>query len=290
MTRTALVSRLSVLALLTAPFTVAACSGGPTTSTPPPLSNTAAETAVETSASSADTATAEAAPRHGPGKWFFRQVAALDLRDEQRATLADIQSDLAADMAPHREALRQAALHFADALEAGQLDAEKAAEQKAALMVALAEANASFGAAINRVHDTLDGDQRVALVAALELHEGRAHDDAPKHGLAKMALVIGLSEAQQAQIKEAFSDGLDEIFPNRKARREAWQAKMKAMGEAFVTDDFDANDFNLAEHADEAVLSFVEIATRGVDVSNRVLSDGQRRLAADWMRSKLSEL
>jgi hypothetical protein len=270
-------SRLSVLALLGS----AACSGGPGTSAPTPAAETRAPT-VE----------AQAVPRHGPARWFFRQVGALDLRDDQRASVATIQDKLAADMVPHHEAVRQALLKMADAVELGQLDATKAAEQKAALSTALGQAKASFAVAINGVHDTLDAAQRVELVESLQQqHEGHApRDAAHSHGLTKLAYEVGLTAEQQATIADALSKGLDELFPDRKTRREMWEAKMKAMGEAFVTDDFDAADFDLADHAAEALTAGVDVASRAIDVSNRVLSDGQRRLAADWMRGKAEEL
>jgi len=269
-------SRLCVLAVLTA-----ACSGGPGTTTPAPAAKTQ-DPASEI----------QVAPRHGPGTWFFRQVDALPLRDDQRVALRAIQDHLALALAPQRDAVRLAILRLADALELGELDETKAADEKAGLSVALGEAKASFASAINAVHDTLDGAQRVALVQKLrEHHDGHAHaDGSHKHGLAKLALSIGLTEQQQARIAEELGKGLDELFPERKIRREQSEAKMKAMAEAFVTDDFDAAEFDLADHAQEAITSSVEIASRGIDVSNRVLSHGQRRLAAEWMRDKAAEL
>ena len=176
-------------------------------------------------------------------------------------------------------------------MELGKLDAEKAEEQKALLASVIVEAKASFADAINGVHDTLDSSQRFALVQALkEQHEGHAREGGPKHGLAKLAYAVGLTEAQQTAIADSLQQGLDELVPQRKARREAWETKMKAMGEAFVTDDFDAADFDMADHSVEALTSGMQMASRAVDVSNDVLSDGQRRLAADWVRERAQEL
>ena len=70
---------------------------------------------------------------------------------------------------------------------------------------------------------------------------------------------------------------MDDVFPDRAARREAHEAKMKAMAAAFVTDDFDAADYDLAEHAEEAVASFVAITSKAVDLSGSVLSDTSAR-------------
>jgi Spy/CpxP family protein refolding chaperone len=278
MTRFAIfASSVSLSALLG----TAACSGGPGTSAPSPPTETRAPAAE-----------VQAVPRHGPARGFFRQVTTLDLRDDQQVALTAIQDKLAADMAPQHESVRQAILKMADAVELGELDATKVAEQKAILSTVLGEAKASFAVAINGVHDTLDPSQRVALVERLrQQHDANGQPDAEhRHGLAKLAYAVGLTEQQQAKLKEALNAGLDELFPDRKTRREEWEAKMKAMGEAFVTDDFDAADFDLADHAGEAIASSVEIASRAIDVSNRVLSGGQRRLAAEWIRGKVDEL
>jgi Spy/CpxP family protein refolding chaperone len=275
----ALLSSASILAVL------AGCSGAPPTAAPSPAPTVAADNAAAPGANAAT-------PSHGPGRHFFRQVSALDLRTEQRDEVATIQADLEAEMAPRREAVREVLLKMADAVELGQLDPAAAAEQKARLATTLAGAKATFAKAINGVHDTLDLDQRSTLVAHLEQErEGKVNEtEHHQHGLAKVALALGLSQDQQAKLSDAFSKGLDEVFPDRKERRERWEAKMKAMKEAFLTDDFDAADFDLAEHAGDMLESSVDIASRGVDVANRVLSDGQRALAAEWIRDKVRDM
>lgn len=266
-----------------ASLALAACSGGPG-ATPAPRVDPPA------SARAGAPATAESTAPHGPGRWFFRQVSSLELRDEQRASIAAIQQRLRASMEPQRDLVHKALLGLADAVEAGQLDGEKASQQKIALFGALAGAKASLAEAVDGVHDTLDPAQRVALVQKLqaEHHAGQAEGDR-KQGPTKLALLLGLSEQQKEKITAAVNQGLDELFPDRKARREAWQAKMKAMGEAFVTDDFDAADYDLAEHAGEVITSSVAIASRAIDVSRSVLSAGQRRIAADYLRSRVYE-
>jgi hypothetical protein len=182
-------------------------------------------------------------------------------------------------------------LNFADAVALGELDQEKAAEQKVMLLAALAQAKGSFARAVNGIHDMLDPAQRAELVDKLQQEQGPGHAEGePKHGLAKVALAIGLTEAQQGRLAEEWSNGLDQLFPSRKVRREEWQAKMKAVGEAFLTDDFDAADYNFTDHAEEAVLASVEIASRGVDVTRRVLSGDQRKLTAEWIRDKAADL
>jgi hypothetical protein len=62
------------------------------------------------------------------------------------------------------------------------------------------------------------------------------------------------------------------------------------MGDAFVADDFDAADFDLAGGAEHSVESFAEAATRAIDVSERVLSVSQRQALASLIRSRAEKL
>jgi len=286
-------SRLSIVTVIAASAASgAACARAPSSTEP---TAAAAETHAAAETQAPTEAQATAASQHRPGGWLFHQVEALDLRADQRAALDDIQQNLAADLAPHREAMRQITLALADAIERGQLDDATADQQRAALVAAVSDAKASFATAINAIHDTLDAGQRVALVEQLrqqhEAHAAQRADGAqPKHGLAKLAFELGLSEEQQAQIRDAFQKGVDEVFPDRAARREAHEAKMKAMAAAFVTDDFDAADFDLAEHAEETVGSFVAITSKAIDLSGSILTDTQRQVAANLIRARAEKL
>jgi hypothetical protein len=275
-------SRLSIVSVVAvSALGASACARGSSTA------------GVPSPAAEATQASTSAAQR-GPGHWLFQQIEALDLRDDQRASVAEIQQNLAADMAPHREEIRQIAHLLADAVEAGQLDAVEAAAHKASLTASLGDVKASFAGAINGVHDVLDAGQRAALVARLEeqhqYHQAQAPNAQHQGGLAKLAFEIGLSEEQKATLRDAMQKGVDDLFPERAVRREQMETRMKALREAFVTDDFDAADFDLTSGAEEALASFVAITARAVDVSGRVLSDGQRLAAAEMIREHAERL
>lgn len=244
----------------------------------------------DTSDAQAAAQQAKPAAHRGPGYHMFRQIEQLDLRDAQRESLAEVEQNLAADLAPHRETIRQVAATLAAGVESGKLDPEVAAAQKAALTAAAADARASFVTAMNDVHDALDQDQRAELVAQLRArHERRGDQQDEAHrqaGMARFATELGLTEEQKRAIHEAVRDGAEKMFPDRKARREAWEAKMKSLGEAFVRDDFDAEDFDLAEGADQAIAHFTEIAERAVDVSGKVLGPSQRIALASLIRDR----
>jgi Spy/CpxP family protein refolding chaperone len=278
------VSRLRIVSLaLVSTFAVAACNGRASTTTQAPAPAAQAEQA------------APAATEHGPGNWMFRQVQALDLRTEQRASLNEIEQNLRADLAPHKETLRQLVQALADGIEAGKLDPADAAAHQAALKAAAAEAKASVQTAMNAVHDTLSIDQRVALVTRLDQQrQGRVHDaaDAPNNNgpLAKLALELGMTDEQKAALREAVQQGVDDIIPNHKAQREAHEARMRAMADAFVSDNFDAIDFDPAADSEHSIESFALVAQRAIEASERILTVSQRQALASLIRQHAAKL
>jgi Spy/CpxP family protein refolding chaperone len=233
---------------------------------------------------------------HHPGQQIFREVQALDLRDDQRAAVTDLEQNLVADLAPHRETFRQAAQFLADGVESGELDADAAKAQQAAIAAAILDGKASFIGAMNGLHDVLDADQRATLVARLaEMHRRGVTRDAqgaerPDGPLSKLAFQLGLSEQQKAGLRDAVQQGVDEIFPDHAARREASEARMKAIAAAFVLDDFDAADHDLGEGPERSLASFGEIVNRTVDVSGRLFSTSQRAVLASLIRSHAEKI
>jgi Spy/CpxP family protein refolding chaperone len=281
-----LLSRLSVVSVIAvSALGAAACSRASTTADP------AVDQAAQ--AESTQEATPGAAQR-GPGHQIFAQVAALDLRDDQRAAVSEIEQNLAADMAPHGETLRQVAQLLADSIERGQIEPADAAAQQAALAASVLDAKASFTGAMNDVHDVLDADQRAALVAQLqeqrERYQARGAEAEHPHGpIAKLALELGLGEEQKAALRDEVRKHVEAIFPDRKAHRLESEARMQAMADAFVTDSFDAADFDLGGGAEQALQSFSTIAAHAVDVSGRVLSAPQRQALAALIRARAAD-
>lgn len=248
-----------------------------------------ASTADTQAAAEQKEAAAQAAPQRGPGYHAFREIEAMDLRADQREALAEIEDNLAADMAPHREMMRQVAETLAASVEAGRVDRAEVAAEEEALAAAVADARIAFAEAANGVHDTLDADQRAELVARLKArHDHRAPTDEAhrQEGMARLVTELALTDQQKQAIHDAFRDGVEKMFPARKARREAWEAKSKALADAFVRDDFSAEDFNLAEGAEEAIASFSRVVERAVAVSGQVLGPSQRTALAALIRDR----
>lgn len=242
----------------------------------------------------------ESRAERGPGHRMFRQIEALDLRADQRVAVAEIEQQLAENLASHRETARQLAEFFAAGVETGELDPDDIASHQAALEASVVEARAAFSDAFNDVHDTLDANQRATLVAELRAHherhrrgmdhEGADQKAAPEGSIVKLALELGITDEQRQALREAAQKGADDLFPSRKVHREAWEAKMKALGEAFISDDFDAADHDLACGAEEALKSFGEVATRAVQVTGKVLTSSQRGAVAAMIRAHAAKI
>lgn len=241
---------------------------------------------------------ARAGAQRGPGHRIFRQIDALDLTDDQREEVRDIEAGLTEDLAAHREVLRRVAETLARGIETGTLDTREAALNQDAMTAAAVEAKVSLVNAMNEVHSVLDADQREELVLELRArHEqargemgGAAREERRSGGLSKVAAKLGLNEQQTRAIRDEVQALGDKAFPDRKAKREAWEAKMTALGDAFMGDDFDAADFDLGGGAEEAIASFTSTAKQAIDLSGRVLDPSQRALAASLLRSRAAEL
>lgn len=239
-------------------------------------------------------AQAESPTKHTPGYRLFRQIEGLDLTGDQRDDLREIEGNLAADLSAHREVLRQVAETLARGLETGALDPQEAARSQAAMKEAAGDVKAAVTTAMNEVHDVLDADQREALVQQLKERRldarGPEGAEGRRPGLGKLAEKLGLDREQEQAIRDEVRDYVEEAFPERKARREAWEAKMQALSDAFVSDDFDAADFELGEGSDEAIGRFTATASKALEISGRVLAPPQRKLAATLLRSRAAEL
>jgi Spy/CpxP family protein refolding chaperone len=293
-------SRLSLVSVV-----AVSALGATACSKPATADDTATAAAAESKAAAAPAAEASAA--HGPGYHLFRQIEQLDLRPAQRDTLGELEQNLRADLAPHRETVRQVAMTLANGIEAGRIDARESAAQQAALMASLADMRASVASALDQVHDTLDADQRLELVTTLRAQRWNEHGRAEnaknaeateaadnaerdKGLLAKLAFEISLTDEQKQAIRDAVQRGTDELFPNRRIRREMWETKMKALGDSFMTEDFEAADYDLASGAEDGIKSFSEAASRAIEISGSVLSDGQRKSVATMLRNHAEKI
>lgn len=254
---------------------------------------------------------------------WLRQVEKLDLRPEQRTALEAIASDLRLDLQPSRNEMKKLVDVYVAGVEAGKIDRQAVDAQRAVLASTAPIVKDALESAANDVHDALDEDQRAELVAMMRArrsdgnayaeHKGHCDmqenaDDSERaekreladgkeggrrHGrrpLAKLADELGLSQDQQRTIHEAVQNGVDNLFPQRKEKREEMIARLTAMEDAFLTDDFDARDFDIGKDMQEMLKGAGDGATGLADLAVRVLTENQRATIAQKIRARTAKL
>lgn len=251
---------------------------------------------------------------------WLRHVEKLDLRPEQRTMLEGIADDLRADLQPSRNEMKKLADIYASGVEAGKIDRPAVDAQRAVLAATAPAVKEALENAANGVHDALDEDQRAELIAMMrarraergDWHErGDRHehdqkverDDAQeqagksegrthrrRHGIGKLADELGLTDDQQRTIRDAVREGIDNLFPYHAERREEMAARLTAMEDAFLTDDFDAADFDIGKDMQEMLKGAGDGATGLADLAVRVLTEKQRVKIAEKIRTRTAKL
>jgi Spy/CpxP family protein refolding chaperone len=290
--------KLSLFAVLG----VAACASDPAPTSEPAAP--APQVTSEAVAREAEADPSEAPRMRGPGGHLFERLESLDLTDAQRADLDAIRGDLEEDLAPTKEDIQKLVLVMADGLEAGRIDREAISQQRAIIAAALPSAKIAIGEAANAVHATLTPEQRAELVLTMRArgdewrergaHAGAGHARAAGEGecrggpLSKIALELGLTDDQKLAITDSAKKIMEELFPERQVRREEWEADMKALGDAFMTADFDAHAFDLMKHAPDLAAASAG-ATVVAEVAVKILTRDQRTKIAARIRTRATK-
>ena len=223
---------------------------------------------------------------------FLDAVLRLDdLSGDQRAKIDAIAADYQTAIAPRRVAGAALANLFATALETGKAD-DAAIDAKLAELEATAVAEkTALSTALDSMHATLTPAQRTALVESIRSrhHDGKGmfgggkHEhDGNKSGLhGPLRHLLGdldLTEAQQ----QAFADRLAE--PKPIWDRAANMAILKAIGDDFTKDTFDAKSHDLSLLGGPAPSKMATKMRKVVAVSLEVLDQGQRTKLATKLR------
>lgn len=253
-------------------------------------------------------------PHRGPAMLLRAALKELELRPEQTTTIEGLLSDLEASDPFASPAHRDFQKALAAGVRAGKLDAAALEPHYAAIEKNASEAGQKVHAALNKLHQTLDAEQRKALVASVERRmkdgpRGRGPhfgppdpDDAPPmagcdepeaqcehgprgfrgHGGPGFGMLkdLDLSDAQKAKLRAAREQGM----PERSAMQQEMQKKgehMKQMLAAFATDRFDAGELGksapMARHARQGA----EARVKHLETLLGVLEPAQRdKLAA----------
>ena len=244
-------------------------------------------------------APADEAREHRP---LFRMVreslAEIDLRADQAEAVQRIGADVDASTQAMRDARRDLALAVADGVEAGVLDEADINAKSAALTAAVNAGKPALQEALNRLHATLDAAQRRALVdkvrGKLEMaHAGDGeHHRGPHRGfhgpLGRVADQLRLTPQQKQTIRDIVRTELGlqggGFDPDRHAGGRG--ARLRELGEAFVSEQFDATAMDIGREVPEAAQKIGHGLVRATRLALPVLTPDQRLDLARLIRRK----
>ncbi len=227
----------------------------------------------------------------------------LKLRPEQRKTIEAMEVDLEAKGAGVRKEGKALAIFRADGVDCGKVDQEAIDAQSAKVKTAMEAQKPVFLAAMQKLHDTLDMEQRKALVAGMHDHfmgmgKGKGkekdgdhkeshwgHHGGGKHGMKGLLKDLNLTDEQ----KDAFHAAMKADHKEHKSEKGGFheaRAKMKEAAEAFVSDSFDANKFDLPNHAG----GFAARMAKMVEVGIPILNADQRAILAKRLRAHADKM
>jgi Spy/CpxP family protein refolding chaperone len=202
-----------------------------------------------------DESTADLAEHHrhhhhgGFAMFIAMSLDSLNATPEQAVAITKIRTDMYAAMAPAHDAEKAVLLALADGIEANRIDQSRVHTAIAQLTVAAAGVHGAVAGSLNALHATLTPPQRAALVDKVEAHfEVWHHTNGPDaatrdtHGghLGKLANELALSPQQVETIRASFASSISGVphFDRAEAG-----ARIKAFGDAFASDTFDARAF-----------------------------------------------
>jgi Spy/CpxP family protein refolding chaperone len=264
-------ARITIATIFVGSAALAGCSGG-------------------SSNGPATTATAEVKAGvpdgHLPMVDLALKLDGLKLRPEQRTTLEAMQTDLQAKTGEVRKEGKALALLLASSLDAGKFDSTAVEGQIAKVKTALDAQKPVHQAAMAKLHDTLDKDQRQALVDGMHGklkggHEGKGFG--MKKFMGDLNLTADQKDALHAAMKQQHKSN-----PDKGAQHE-WSSgkdQMKQMADAFVSDQFDAQNTHVGMHAG----GFAVRAAKFVEVAIPILDADQRAALAKTIRAHADKI
>lgn len=240
---------------------------------------------------------------HGAVKVIGQALGEVSLRPDQRTELEKLASDAEARHQPMLEGRKDLALAFADQVAQGTID-RAALQPKIDKVVAdLERSRTDDRAALVRLHDILDKNQRDEFVDALEdRFKGKHHGDIggegeghPGFGFGRMKQLaddLKLTDDQKDKIKDVVKESFRENMRDHKrgAKHGPWghHKEGKHALEAFREDKFGSGDLDkvappqdLKAMAQDGVERFAKVADKILPI----LTPEQRTIAADKLRT-----
>lgn len=226
-------------------------------------------------------------------------LAQVGIKPEQKPAIDAIEADLEKLGDATKEGRTQLANDIAEGAAAGKLDKAKIDADVKKLVQAADSTVASMQDAANKLHKTLDAAQRKKLVELIR-SKGKEREEHMKgqmgehekgeHGrMDKMGEQLGLTPEQREKLKTKLEAGMKPEMAKMKEHHEGMQKRIKAMGDAFETEKFDAKKAGVGEHAGDMAKMMVNGRIHFVEAMLSVLTPEQRSKFAEHVRSHADE-
>jgi Spy/CpxP family protein refolding chaperone len=220
----------------------------------------------------------------------------IGIKPEQKSAVDAVEADLEKLGEATKEARAQLETDIAEGAAAGKLDKAKVDADVKKLEKAAESSVGSIQEAVNKLHKALDAAQRKKLVELMRAkgkeHEehmkgehGKGEHDKGDHGrMDKLGEQLGLTPEQREKLKTKLEAGMKGEMGKMKEHHEGMQKRIKAMGDAFETDKFDAKKAGVGEHAGDMVKMMTSGRIHFVEAVLTVLTPEQRSKFADHIR------
>jgi Spy/CpxP family protein refolding chaperone len=181
---------------------------------------------------------------HGGFAMFIAMgVDQINTTPEQKTAIDKIKTDLWAKMEPAHVAEKNVLLAVADGVASGQFDQGKIDAAISDVGTKSGGIHDAIADSLNQLHETLTPPQRQALVDKMEAHfevwhSANAPEEDKEHGhLAHLAKELALTPDQVDKARAAYEQAIGGVQHFDRAEADA---HIKAFGEAFTSDHFDA--------------------------------------------------
>jgi len=268
----------AMLAMLSGVLVAVSCAGHASNSAPPATAATLDDDEV------AGLLEHHRYHHHGGVTLFIAMsLETLGVSPEQSAVVEKIRDNLNADMEAARQAEQVLVATLADGLKSGRFDSGKVDAALVNVTAAAAQVDTGSTDALNQLHAALTPAQREALIDKVEAHwavwkRANGGDPEPRDRrgvqLAILESDLALTPDQTTKIRAALADDMKGVPPLDQQRV---SAHLRAFGDAFQADSFDAKTVKTGQAADEQLVRWGAVhLVHVIESMSAVLTADQR--------------
>ncbi len=231
---------------------------------------------------------------HGGFAMFIAMsLDSLGVNPDQSAEIVKIQTDMRAKLQPAHDAEKKLLTVLADGIASGKIDRGKVQTATKQVSEAAAGVHDAVTDSLNHLHAVLTPPQRAALVDKVEAHfavwtqanseDELAEKDAHGGRLGVLAKDLELSPLQVEKIRANFQGST--AAPPAHFDRVQTEEHLRAFGEAFASDNFDAKTLSTGGAANAQIATWGAARTvRFYEAVNPSLTLDQRAKLASSLR------